>query len=360
MKAPGEGLQERIVIPDEVTLRERQVLEAVVRTYVDTAEPVGSHSVARRWKLGVSAATIRNTMSELESRGYLARPHASAGRVPTDAAYRYFVDRLIRPAPLTSAERDRIEEELDPDTSSPIERLVRRTTRALSLISHELGLGLVPSLDSAVLEKIDLIRLSSSKALMVATVRNGLVRTVYVDLPLTIPRDTLVTLTVILNERLAGLTFADLRESLPERMRDPGTGDDAATELLNIFMQSAQALLEWPETGGSPVLFGQTSVLASQPEFTSGPHLKSLIELTERNRLIAGVLSNRNHSGGLRITIGREHQDEALAGFTLVTAEYHVGGLKGVVGVIGPTRMPYEKVITLVDYTSSLVNDILR
>ncbi len=353
-------LRERVVVREELTARERQVLEAVVRTYVDTAAPVASLSVSRRWELGVSAATIRNTMAELESKGYLARSHASAGRVPTDTAYRYFVDRLIRPAPLTSEERDRIEEELDPDAASPLERLVRRTTRALSLISHELGLGMVPSLDSAVLEKIELIRLSAHKALMVATVRKGLVRTLYVDLPLEIPRDTLVILTVILNERLAGRTFADLRESLPERLRDPGTDSEAAAELLNIFMESAQSLLDWPEAGRSPVLFGQASMLASQPEFTSGQRLKSLIELTERNQPMKSVLSNRRHGGGLRITIGQEHRDEALSGFTLVTAEYRVGGLKGVVGVIGPTRMPYERVISLVDYTSSLVNDILR
>ena len=353
-------LHERIVIGNELTERERRVLEAVIRTYVDTAEPAGSRTVAKRWKLGVSAATVRNTMADLEAKGYLAHPHTSAGRVPTDAAYRYFVDSLIQPTTLTTEERDRLEEELDPEGSSAIERLVRRTTRALSLLSRELGLGVPPTLDSAILEKLDLIQVSPSKALLVATVRDGLVRTVYVDLPFEVPEDTLLTLTVILNERLAGLSFTDLRESLPDRLRDPGAEDGAAAELLNIFVQSAHELLDWPEQGASQVQLGQTSVLASQPEFTSGERLKDLLELTERGELLAGVLSRRDHHGGLQITIGGEHEDEALTGFTLVTAEYRVGGLKGVIGVIGPTRMPYEKVIALVDYTSSLVNNILR
>jgi heat-inducible transcriptional repressor len=108
------------------------------------------------------------------------------------------------------------------------------------------------------------------------------------------------------------------------------------------------------------VHLGQTSVLAAQPEFTTGPRLKGLIELTENPALLAGVLERREHPSGLRITIGAENDAEALSDFTLVTAEYHVAGLKGVIGVIGPTRMPYEKVVAIVDYTSRLVTDILR
>ncbi len=346
---------------DDLTERERRVLEAVVRIYVDTAEPAGSRNVTRRFDLGVSPATVRNTMSDLEAKGYLLHPHASAGRVPTDLAYRAFVERFMQPASLTEEEQDQLERAIDPRAGSAVERLVRRATRALGLLSQELGVAAAPRIDSAVLERLDLVRVSSSKVLLVAQVRSGVIRTVYVDLPCEVPEDTLVNLALLLNERLAGLTLAEIRESVAHRMRDAYLGDDPASdEVLNIFVQSGSEIFDWPEIDGTEIHLGQASVLARQPEFTSGERLKGLLELTERRDLLAGALSARSHQGGIQITIGGENRSEELAGFTLVTAEYRVGGLKGVIGVIGPTRMPYEKVCAIVDHTSSLVNRILQ
>jgi heat-inducible transcriptional repressor len=345
----------------ELTDRERRVLEAVVRTYVETAEPAGSRSVTRRFDLGVSPATVRNTMSDLEEKGYLSHPHTSAGRVPTDRAYRVFVDHLIHPTPLTADERDRLSLELERGGASAVEQLVRRATRALGLLSQELGVAVGPHLASAVLERLDLVRVASTKVLLVAQVRSGVVRTVYVDLASEVPEDTLMTLTIVLNERLAGLTLREVRETVSERMRGAAPTDDpAAEEILNIFMQSGSELFDWPEVEGSSVHLGNASVLAAKPEFTSGERLKGLMELTERRDLLAEALRTRSHGGALRITIGGENPHSELHDFTLVTAEYRFGGLKGVIGVIGPTRMPYEKVITIVEHTSTLVNRILR
>ncbi len=341
--------------------RERQVLEAVVRVYVDTAEPAGSRTVARRFNLGVSPATVRNTMSDLEEKGYLTHPHASAGRVPTDLAYRAFVEQFMQPTPLSPEEKERLLTELDPEGTSAIERLVGRATRALGLLSQELGVAAAPRLADSVLDRLDLVRVSSTKVLLVAQVRSGVVRTVYVDLHCEVPDDTLVTLTYLLNQRLAGLTLVEIRKTVATRIRDAVPDDDpAAEEILNIFMQSGGELLAWTDIDGPEIHLGQTSVLASQPEFTSGEKLKDLLELTERRDLLAGVLGDRSHQGGIQITIGSENRAEELVGFTLVTAEYRVGGLKGVIGVIGPTRMPYEKVCAIVDHTSSLVNRILE
>jgi len=353
-----EELREQV--GGELTERERRVLDAVVRTYVDTAEPAGSRTVARRSDLGVSPATIRNTMSDLEEKGYLTHPHPSAGRVPTDQAYRFFVDQLVHPAPLTTAERRQVVEELKATPSSAVERLIRRATRALSLLSLELGVGLAPRLEGAVLEKLDLVQVSSDKVLLVATIQSGLVRTVYVDLPLEVPVDALVTVTSILNERLAGLTLRAIRETIPERLRGVAPDDAAAGELLKIFMQSGPDLFDWPDVRESGLALGQASVLAGQPEFTTGERLKGLIELTERRDLLVEVLGRRRHDEGLKITIGGENEPDELADFTLVTAEYRVGDLQGVLGVIGPTRMEYEKVIAIVDYTSSLIDRIFE
>jgi len=352
------GLDRSVLAGGDLTDRERQVLDAVIRTYVDTAEPAGSRVVSRRFDLGVSAATVRNTMSDLEDKGYLTHPHTSAGRVPTDLAYRFFVDRLMEPFTLSTREQEKLVRELDVAGSSAVERLVRHAVRALSLISNELGVAVAPRVEQAILERLELIQVSSDKVLLVATIRGGVVRTVYVDLPVEVPRETLLILTVALNERLAGLSLEEIRRTLPERLRDAHGGEAGASELLNIFVQAGAELFSLQDLDMTRIHLGSTSVLAHQPEFESGERLKSLIELTERRDLLAHAVGSREHGGQLQITIGGENISLALADFTLVTAEYRVGNLKGVIGVIGPTRMPYEKVVAIVDYTSSMVTRI--
>lgn len=345
---------------EELSDRERRILDAVVRIYVDTAEPAGSRTVARRFELGVSPATVRNTMSDLEEKGYLFHPHTSAGRVPTDRAYRYFVDELIRPRALSAREQSRLVSALEGEvSSSAVERLVSRATQALSVLSLELGVAVAPSLEDAVLDGLELIQVSSEKILLVASIRSGFVRTVYVDLAGEFPADALSNVARVLNERLVGLTLAQIRLTLPERLRDSTGNDPAVSELMNIFMQAGAELFGGPGVEPRQVHLGRTSVLATQPEFTTGEQLKGLIQLTERSDLLGIALGKREHGGGIRITIGAENEVTELSDFTLVTSEYQVGGLKGVIGVIGPTRMPYEKIITIVDYTSSLVTAIL-
>ena len=344
----------------ELTERERQVLDAVVRTYVETAEPAGSRTVSRNFDLGISSATVRSTMGDLEDKGYLFHPHTSAGRVPTDLAYRFFVDRLMAPQRLTGEDRTNLRRQLDGTSTSAVDRLVMKATRALSFVSNELGVAIAPRLEVAVLEKVELIQVSSSRVLFVATIRGGVVRTVYVDLPLEVPQKTLLTVTVAMNERLAGLTLQEIRRTLPERMRDSHSGEFGAAEFMNIFVQSGAKLFDLQELDKTSILLGHTSVLASQPEFEERDQLTNLIELTERRDLLADTMGKRDHGGRVMITIGGENDRNELADFTLVTSEYQTGDLTGVIGVIGPTRMPYEKVVTIVDYTSTLVTRMLQ
>lgn len=340
-----------------LTEREEQILSAVIRTYVETAEPAGSRTVAKRYGLGVSPATIRNAMSDLEEKGFLFHPHTSAGRIPTDQAYRYYVDTLMRPVRVPAAEQRRLRRELGEEGQGPLERLIRRSIQVLGLVTGELGLAIAPRADEVTLEKLELVLVSSEKVLLVLTLRSGMVRTVYVDLPGAVPAETLAAVNVVLNERLAGLTLAQIRATLPERLRDAGR-TESAKELLNIFMQSAEDALDPAGLTGTELLLGRTSVLASQPEFSSGPRLRSLIELTEQQDLLTDVLASREHASAPRITIGGEHGDPQLSTLTLVTSEYRLGNLSGVLGVIGPTRMPYEKVAAIVEYTSNLMSEL--
>jgi heat-inducible transcriptional repressor len=338
--------------------REHRVLEAVIRTYVETAEPAGSRTVARRFKLGISPATVRNTMSDLEEKGYLFHPHTSAGRMPTDRAYRFYVDSLLnQPRRVPSGARA-IRLELQDADRSGVELLIRRAAQVLGLLTSELGIATAPALGEVVLERIELTSISQGKVLLVMRLRGGAVRTVFVDVPVEIAPGALIAVAQVLNERLGGLPLADVRATLAARLRDSApAGDRSASELLNIFIQSADEWLEPPSDG--TLHLGRASVLADQPEFQTGERLKSLIELTERTDLLKSMLSERVGAKGLTITIGAEHTDPALTGFTIITSDYNIGELRGVIGVMGPVRMPYERVIGLVEGTSALVSEFL-
>lgn len=339
----------------ELNDREERILEAVIRTYVETAEPAGSRTVAKRFGLGVSAATIRNAMADLEEKGFLYHPHTSAGRIPTDMAYRYYVDTLMQPVKLTTAEQRLLRQQLADEQSGPIERVIRRAAQVLGLLTGELGVAIAPRLEDVVLEKLELVPVSSEKVLMVITLRGGVVRAVYVDLPISVPNETLISVSVILNERIGGHSLATIRSTLPERLRDASTSE-ASSELLNIFLQSAEEVLEVREAEG--VHLGRTSVIANQPEFSTESRLRSLIELTEERELLADILHTRERQRLPVITIGAENTDPRLNHFTLVTSEYKMGNVSGVLGILGPTRMPYEKVAAIVEHTSRLMSEL--
>ena len=344
---------------EPLSKRERRVLEAVIQTYVQTAEPAGSRTVSRRFGLGVSPATIRNTMSDLEEKGFLFHPHTSAGRVPTNKAYRAYVDALISsPGPVATAERDRLAEVLGA-SDSPIETILRRAAQSLGILTQELGVAMGPRLATSVLRSLDLVRISDERLLMVLALEGGAVRTVFVEITGSIAGSALAEVTKVLNERLAGLTLEEIRTSVGLRLRDTVTVRDAR-ELLNIFVQEAEVLFdEKISLGEDHVLLGQASVLAEQPEFAAADRMRRLIELTDRPQALADALRKRGETSGISITIGTEHDDERLRDFTVVTAQYHAGSLTGVIGVIGPTRMPYEKVISLVNHTSQLLSELL-
>ena len=343
--------------------RERRVLEAVIQAYVETAQPAGSRSLAHKFGLGVSPATIRNTMSDLEEKGFLFHPHTSAGRVPTNKAYRAYVDALLGLPPMPTPETDRLAEEFAvASASSPIETILRRAAQTLGVLTQELGVALGPRFDRSVLRRLELVRVTSERLLMVLTLEAGVVRTVFVEVAGEIADTALAAVTAVLNERLAGLALGEIRNSLGARLRDVGGAGPGAAELLNIFVQEGEQLFDAaiPMSDQQHVVLGAASVLAEQPEFSAADQMRRLLTLTETPQALGDAIRKRAHAPGISITIGAEHDDPRLEDFTVVTAEYHVGSLAGVIGVIGPTRMPYEKVISLVSHTSQLLSDLLE
>ena len=341
-----------------LTDRERQVLEAVIETYVQTAEPAGSRTIAKRHQLGLSPATIRNTMSDLEEKGFLYHPHTSAGRIPTDQAYRVYVDSLMKPPRVGAAQAEQIREELTGERAV-IEQILARAAQVLGVLTNELGVAVSPSLEEAVLERLDLMHVSTERLLLVLALKSGVVRTIFVEVPSHMAHEAVAHVTTVLNERLAGLTLKEIRATLADRLRDAisDRSDAGSTDLLNIFVQEAEELFDVPAPLN--VVLGSTQPLAIQPEFATKERLQGLMEVTERRDLLREALAARGGEG-LTITIGQEHVDPRLAPFTLVTSSYRFGALSGVIGVMGPTRMPYDKVAALVEHTSRLVGELLE
>jgi heat-inducible transcriptional repressor len=260
--------------------------------------------------------------------------------------------------PLTTPDRDRLAVEIS-GGGSAIETILRRAAQSLGILTQELGVALGPRLDQTVLQRLELVRLTSEKLILVLTLRGGGVRTIFVEVKGEIADDAIAEVQLVLNERLAGHTLAEIRATLGSRLRDVSP-KGGTTELLNIFVQEGEQFFD---VSGAPdedsVMLGQASLLAEKPEFATGEGMRRLITLTETRTQLAALLRDRTTSPGVSITIGDEHGSQLLGGLTLVTAEYKAGSLTGVIGVIGPTRMPYEKVISLVTHTSSLVTDLL-
>ena len=344
----GEGLSER----------QFRVLEAVIEIFVETAQPAGSQAVARRSRLGISPASVRNTMGELETRGLLFHAHTSSGRIPTDRGYRMYVNRLMRPAPVPERARVALENEILPGGRNPIDEILRRAAQVLGVLTQELGVAIAPTLDELVLERLELVRVSSDRLLAVLTLQSGLVRTIFVEVPAAVAPGVVEHVSRILNERLAGQRLREIRGSMVERLRD-ADGNAEGKELLNIFVAQGEELFDFSADDASVVL-GSAQPLADQPEFaSSNGRMRHLLDLTERRDVLRQAFLD-HHRRGLTITIGSENHDPQLTEFTLVTSAYRRGSVSGVIGVLGPTRMPYEKIIGLVEHTSRMVEGLME
>lgn len=340
-----------------MTDRQRQVLEAIIECYITTAAPVGSQTVVRQSGLNLSSASVRATMSELEGMGLLYHPHTSAGRIPTDRAYRLYVDAMVRDRMPADAHVERLANELSARSGSEAaEAVLRRAAEVLGIITQELGVAVAPAFEEIVLLRCDLVPVSSDRLLMVFNLQSGAVRTIYVRVSYGVAADQVSKVQQILNERLGGLTIREIRATIGERLRDVGSID--SRELLDIVLAEGEGLLDAPDDG-SDVLLGSASVLAEQPEFASREQMHSLLTLTERRDALRRALAARRRDGVV-VTIGGEHGDPGLADFTLVTSTYRRGSSTGVIGVLGPTRMPYDKIIGLVEHTGRLVEGLLH
>ncbi len=334
--------------------REQSILHHVVHNYIQTAIPVGSRYISKHFESSLSAASIRNVMADLEELGFLSHPHTSAGRVPTDLGYRFYIDYLMEMQQLGDDEKLRIRQQLD--QANDADEMLRETSKLLGKISHQLGIVTSPHLSSGIFEKIELVPIAGSKILVVISVRTGIVRTIMMEIGVEIRRDHLEEVGRLLNERLSGLTLLEIRDSFVDRVRDVTTEH---TGLIRLFIESVDQLFT-DSKERDKVLIGGTKNIIEHPEFVDPKNFRSVIELIENEDIIVHLLEKHDElQKGFVVTIGSENKDETTKEYSFITGTYDAEGVTGRVGIFGPTRMNYSKVIPLVDYVAQTIAKML-
>jgi len=334
--------------------REQSILHHVVHNYIQTAIPVGSRYISRHFESSLSAASIRNVMADLEELGFLSHPHTSAGRVPTDLGYRFYIDYLMEMQQLGDDEKLRIRQQLD--QANDADEMLRETSKLLGKISHQLGIVTSPHLSSGIFEKIELVPIAGSKILVVISIRTGIVRTIMMEIGVEIRRDHLEEVGRLLNERLSGLTLLEIRDSFVDRVRDVTSEH---TGLIRLFIESVDQLFT-DSKERDKVLIGGTKNIIEHPEFVDPKNFRSVIELIENEDIIVHLLEKHDElQKGFVVTIGSENKDETTKEYSFITGTYDAEGVTGRVGIFGPTRMNYSKVIPLVDYVAQTIAKML-
>jgi len=341
-------------MPGELTDRERTVLRYVIHDFIETATPVGSRYISKRHDaaLGLSSASIRNVMSDLEYMGYINHPHTSAGRVPTDLGYRFYLDSLMRIEQLSEKDQHVIRKNLDSAEETDV--LLRESSRILGRISHQLCIVTPPHLNSGTFEKMELVPLTGNRIMVIISIKSGLVRTLMMEVASEIPRERLEDLGRFLNERLCGLTLEQIRESFVERVMD---ARDEETGLIRLFIDSVDKL--FVANRREKLHIAGTEGILDQPEFLNPKEFRSVIELINNEEIIIHVLEkNEARPNEIRVTVGVENEDKKMRPYSVITSTYNVGDVAGTIGVIGPTRMHYSRMIPLVDYVAKTISEM--
>ena len=335
--------------------RDRQILTSVINEYILTAEPVGSRNIARRYDINLSSATIRNVMSDLEEMGFLHQPHTSAGRIPTERALRFYVDSILKVKSLDQREKDRIRKRYK---FSELEAsdLVRQTSEVLSVLSRHVSIVSAPKLVGTVLKHIEFIKISRDRILVIFVSQSGFVQNRIIEDRDDISQSELDKYTNYLGEVLVGVSLEGVRGKIEEEMKKEKTAYD---ELLSKALELTRKVFGKEK---DPELFmeGQVNLLEC-PEFSEVGSMKSLLQALEEKKLLLHLLDKTMDAEGIQIFIGSEVPVSEMQTLSVITSPYRHGEkVVGALGIIGPTRMNYLKLIPIVEYSAQLLTEFLN
>ena len=338
--------------------RERTILKALIDHYISSAEPVGSRVLAKKYNLELSPATIRNTIKDLEDMDLVKQPHTSAGRVPTTLGSRMYVDYVLRPEKLSKSDMDKIQKNISKEYTG-IDQVLEQTSRVLGNISHQLGITVSPRFESGVLTRLELIPVAERRVLVVLAMKFGLARTMLLEVETDLREGALSETAKILNEKLCGLTIGEIKSTIKERLATPTMGDP---RLIKMFVESTDEILKSSEE--IDLHLGGTRHILNQPEFRDPAKIRELIDLIEERETVYELVSRAGITEGISIIIGVKSPKAAGKGgngeeLSLLSSPYEAGKFKGMLGIIGPTRMPYSRLLGIVDYTAKRLSEVL-
>ncbi|UFS71824.1 heat-inducible transcriptional repressor HrcA [Geomonas sp. RF6] len=342
---------------EQLSDRGKRILEAIVEDYIASAEPVASRSITRSHQLALSPATVRNVMADLEEMGFLTSPHTSAGRIPTEKAYRFYVNSILEVQKLTRGNKEWVREirRRCQVEGKDVAEVLKETSRLLSATSHYMGVVLAPRFATDHFRQIEFVKLSARRILAILVSQSGTVQNRLIQTDAEVCADDLVRMSNYLNELLKGLTIAQVREKLLSEMQSEKVRYDALMKQAITFSQQAVAA-EDPEI----FLEGQANIL-DQPEFSDAGKMREIFRAFEKKGLLLNLLDRAMEAQGVQIFIGTESPILRSEGMSLIASTYMAGNdTVGVLGVIGPTRMGYGKVIPIVDYTAKLISRLLE
>ena len=334
--------------------RKREVLRTLIRLHIDTGEPVGSESLSRSLHRALSPATLRSVMADLEALGYLHHPHTSAGRVPTDEGYRFYVDGLVGLQALAAGEQEQIDSELRSREGSA-EQTLERASQVLSRLSRHVGFVLAPDIARTSFRHVDLVPLAHPRVLVVMVSSTGLVTHKVIEVEEQLAPEELQACANYLNAHFAGMTLAEIRRRLLDLMQEEKALYDS---LLQKVATVGGRAFE-PDEEGSVFLDGTSNILA-RPEFEDLERMRSLVKTFEEKGRLVRILNECLSGDGIRVLIGHENPEPELRDLSLVTARVASGDEGLGLGVLGSTRMEYAHIVSLVDHVARAVSDVLR
>ncbi|NOQ42031.1 MAG: heat-inducible transcription repressor HrcA [Desulfuromusa sp.] len=339
---------------DSLNERSQNILEAIVKDYISSAEPVGSRAISRKHNFNLSPASVRNVMADLEEVGLLCSPHTSSGRIPTEKGFQYYIDTLLEVRNLNQSEKQDLRDSYR-FQNMRMEDVMQEVGRVLSGISQYTGLVMAPKFVSTVFRQIEFIRLSQGRLLMIYVSETGLVQNKVIEADPTLTSRDLEQISNYLNSELNGLSIHEVRAKLKrELLQDRSQYDQIKKQALSLSCAALQDEVE------DQLYVSGASLMLGQPEFSTPEQMKRLIQAFESKKLLIELLDRGQSAQGVQIFIGSESSQIDLEGCSLITSNFsNQKGAIGTLGVIGPIRMNYSHVVPIVDFTAQLVSRVL-
>ena len=338
---------------DELDQRKQRVLKAVIDDYIESAEPVGSRTLARKYNLGVSPATIRNEMADLEMLGYLEHLHTSSGRVPSSKGYRFYVDGLIPPKPVSDEEKALIDRWYKGRVQR-IEEVFQETARIISQVTRNVSLVLAPQMTQAHFHCLQFLPLDDRRVITVLMTDAGFIENKILAMPDGASFEDFQRMAAVINKNLAGHTLRTIEHHSMAEIKDEIQDQQLYEAALGIIHRALDS------SKRERLYLGGTTQMLAQPEFHDVEKVKDTLLMLEEEELMTDIL--HAHMGdGLGVIIGQENEDSHFKDSSLITATYHLDGeLLGTIAVLGPTRMEYAKAMSLLEYMNTNLTDVIK